>query len=96
MNDSPYEDAAMPYLPDEHTATTASSEIERVQQAHEHELMSIDGVEGVGIGKTQIGGDAILIYLRDAGARNRIPRSIDGYPVETLITGVIDALKRTV
>jgi len=55
--------------------------------------MSIDGVEGVGIGKNPIGDDAILVYLRDDGARKRVPASIEGYPVETIITGVIDALK---
>ena len=55
--------------------------------------MSIDGVEGVGIGKNPIGGDAILVYLRDEGAMKRVPGNIEGYPVETLVTGVIDALK---
>ncbi|HYR74402.1 MAG TPA: hypothetical protein VEM96_01050 [Pyrinomonadaceae bacterium] len=93
MSDFPHEDAAMAYYPEEHTTTASSSDIERVKQAHEQELMSIDGVEGVGIGKNPIGGDAILVYLRDEGARKRVPGNIEGHPVETLVTGVIDALK---
>lgn len=93
MNDFPREDAAMAYYPEEHATTGSSSEVERVRQSHERELMSIDGVEGVGIGKNPIGNDAILIYLRNEGARKRVPDSIEGYPVETIITGVIDAQK---
>ena len=87
------EDAAMPYSPEEDGTTISSSAVENVKGAHEHELMSIDGVEGVGIGKNRIGDDAIIIYLRDENARGRIPRTIEGYPVETQITGIIDALK---
>ncbi len=94
MNDFPYEDATMPYSPEEHAATNSSSEIARVKQAHEQELMSIDGVEGVGIGQNRIGEDAILVYLRDEGAKRRIPAIIGGYPVETHITGIIDALPK--
>jgi len=92
MSDFPSEDAAMAYNPEEHPTTNSSSEAERVRQSHERELMSIEGVEGVGIGKNPIGNDAILVYLRDEGARKRVPDSIEGYPVETVITGVIDAL----
>jgi hypothetical protein len=92
MNDFPYEEAAMPYYPEEHTTTRSSTAIESVKQSHELELMSIEGVEGVGIGKNRIGDDAILVYLRDAEVRKRIPGNIGGYPVETLVTGIIDAL----
>lgn len=92
MNEFEYEDAAMPYYPEEHTETaSSSSELARVKQAHENELMAIDGVEGVGIGKNRIGDDAILVYLRDRGVVNSIPRDIEGHPVEIIITGQIDA-----
>jgi hypothetical protein len=91
MNAFEPEDAAMPYSPEEDTTTDTSSPIEDLKESHERELMAIDGVEGVGIGRSRIGNDAIIVYLRDEGARNRIPRSISGYPVEILITGVIDA-----
>jgi hypothetical protein len=91
MNEFEYEDAAMHYYPEEHTTTVSTSELGRVKQLHEHKLMAIDGVEGVGIGKNRIGDDAILVYLRDQGAVKSVPRDIEGYPVEILITGQIDA-----
>jgi hypothetical protein len=92
MNEFEYEDAAMPYYPEEDTTTASPSKLARVKQLHEHKLMAIDGVEGVGIGKNRIGDDAILVYLRDQGAIKFVPREIDGHPVEILITGQIDAL----
>jgi len=89
MNDSPYEEAAMPYSPD--SSTESSSPVHYVKQRHEQELMAIDGVEGVGVGRNSIGDDAIILYLRSDDVKARIPRSIDGYPVETQVTGIIDA-----
>lgn len=92
MDEFQYEDAAMPYSPEESTTTTSSSSLEHVKRNHEQELMAIDGVEGIGIGRSNIGDDAIIVYLRDEGVKKRIPRSVAGYPVETIITGTIDAL----
>jgi hypothetical protein len=89
MNDFEFEDAAMPYSPESPSET--SSAVEQVRQSHEHELMAIDGVEGVGVGRDSIGNDAIIVYLRTDDVRDRVPRSIDGYPVETKVTGIIDA-----
>jgi len=90
MNDFPNEEAAMPYSPD--SSTESSSPVQHVKQRHEQELMAIDGVEGVGVGRNSIGDDAILVYLRSDDIKARIPRTIDGYPVETKVTGIIDAL----
>jgi hypothetical protein len=87
MNNFEYEDAAMPYSPE----SEASSAVEQVRQSHEQELMAIKGVEGVGIGNDSIGNDAIIVYVRTEDAKIRVPSSIDGYPVETIVTGIIDA-----
>ncbi len=94
MNEFPYEEAAIAYNPEEPAAGDAasSSPIDRVKQNHELELMAIDGVEGVGIGRNQIGDDVILVYLRDEEVRERIPYNIEGFQVKTQITGIIDAL----
>ena len=93
------EEAAMPYNPEDQptgdtggAAAARSASISRVKQIHERELMAIDGVEGVGIGRNQIGDDAILVYLRDAETAKRIPGQIEGFPVRIEITGIIDAL----
>lgn len=90
MNDFPDEEAAMPYSPD--SSTEASSTVERVKEDHEQELMAIDGVEGVGVGRNSIGNDAIVVYLRTDDVKSRVPQTIGGYPVETRVTGIIDAL----
>jgi hypothetical protein len=93
MNDFPYEDAAMPYNPDEETNTASgASGLEYVKRNHEGQLMSIEGVEGVGIGQNEIGDAAIIVYLRSEDVKKRLPRTIEGHPVVTHITGPIDAL----
>jgi hypothetical protein len=94
MNEFPYETAAMPYNPDEPAAddSPSSSPIIAVKQNHERELMAIDGVEGVGIGRNEIGDDVILVYLRDEEVRKQVPYNIEGFQVKTQITGIIDAL----
>ena len=95
MNSFAYdeEEAAMPYNPEEsETDYSASlSPIAQVKQNHESELMAIDGVEGVGVGRNQIGEAVILVYLRDDEAGKRVPHSIDGFQVKTEITGIVDA-----
>ena len=91
MNDFPYEEAAMVYYPEDSAADSASSPIVRIKQIHESSLMAIDGVEGVGIGKNQIGDDVIIVYLRGEEVKSRLPKNIDGIEVKTEITGIIDA-----
>ena len=92
MSDFPYEDAVMHYSPDESTAENTSSSVGQVKQKHEQELIAIDGVEGVGVGKNEIGDDAIIVYLREPGVVKRIPKNIEGHPVVVHITGPIEAL----
>lgn len=84
-----HEDAAMPYSPEDSSET--SPQIQHAKESHEQELMAIDGVEGVGIGRNSIGNDAIIVYLRSEDAKTRVPSNIAGYPVETKVTGIIDA-----
>ena len=71
------------------------SQVEHVRARHERALMAIDGVVGVGIGRTRIGDDAIVLYLRDVSVKQRVPIQIEGYPVETTVTGEIDAYGST-
>ncbi|MBG6221013.1 MULTISPECIES: hypothetical protein [unclassified Janthinobacterium] len=100
---SPYtvfEDAAMPYLPDEspgpaiaggpYVHAAPQGRLEAARQRNERALMAIDGVEGVSLGRTAVGQDAIIVYLRDASVKRRVPLQVDGYPVETSLTGQID------
>jgi hypothetical protein len=88
----PDEDAVMPYDPvgdrDAHGKLSAA---ESIKDKHEMRLMSIEGVEGVGIGKDKLGMEVLMIYLRDESVKERVPREIEGLPVRTTITGQIDA-----
>jgi hypothetical protein len=69
-----------------------SSDVERVLRERGPALLAIDGVEGIAAGRNAIGDDAITIFLHDAGAGASIPAQLDGVPVQTIVTGPIDAL----
>lgn len=88
-----HEEAATPYQPASRS-DAPQHPIELARDRHEADLLAIDGVLGVGVGRTSIGDEAILLYLRDESARDRVPRTIAGYPVESIITGPIDAYHR--
>ena len=42
------------------------------------------------MGHTAVGKDALVVYLRDSSVKRRVPLQVEGYPVETSITGQID------
>ena len=68
-------------------------DIETAKRAGEAKLMSIKGVEGVGIGADEIGNPVILVYVSDASAKQRVPLDIGGFPVLIQnLGGPIDAL----
>lgn len=83
------EDAALPY-PRATEATSASA----VQEKHEERLMAMDGVEGVGIGRTALGDEAIVVYVRDQHVIQRLPKELDGVAVQFQVTGPIEAQKK--
>lgn len=83
----------MPYTPQPAGAEAGQALLERVRASHESALMAIEGVRGVGVGRTPIGDSAIVVYLRDDSVRQRVPRQVGGYPVETVVTGEIDAYR---
>lgn len=96
-----FEDAAMPYLPDEPLGQGAGiagqygqparhGRLEAAKRRNERALMAIDGVEGVSLGQTAVGKEALVVYLRDSSVKRRVPLQVEGYPVETSITGQID------
>jgi hypothetical protein len=62
--------------------------IEQVLARHAPELMRIEGVEGVGQALCD-GQPCVRVYLRDAAAASRVPRELDGYRVDTVVTGGI-------
>jgi hypothetical protein len=65
--------------------------IEQVLARRTPELMSIEGVQGVGQALCS-GTPCIRVYLFDEAARARLPRQLDGYPVTGVVTGTIRPL----
>lgn len=77
----------MPYNPDEHPLTGISAAV----RGHEQEMLAIDGVEGIAAGQDRDGNDAIVIYAREQSIAERVPETIDDYPIEVVVTGKISA-----
>jgi hypothetical protein len=81
--------AATSYDPD---PGGAPSDIAAVKERNEARLLAIDGVEGVAIGRDQIGRDAILVFVRDSSVESRLPTEIEGFSVIIDVTGEIRPL----
>jgi hypothetical protein len=85
------EDAEMPYSGQDDPAAEAADGADDVRGRHESRLMAIPGVVGVGVSRSRVGEPALVVYVRDASVRRHVPTSVDGVPVETRVTGEIDA-----
>lgn len=84
------EEAAMPYNPN----AQPSSQIEQVLQQNQSALLAKPGVTGIGVGKSEIGDPAIVVYLLDRGYGAAIPKEVNGIPVILQVTGRIEAQPR--
>jgi hypothetical protein len=62
---------------------------------HEHDLMAIPGVHGVGVGSAAAHGLAdgtcIVVYASEDRARGDIPRMLEGVPVVVVNAGPFSA-----
>ena len=66
--------------------------IEQVHEAHTVEWMSINGVEGTGIGLCE-GKPCIKIFSSktDEELKGKIPSAVDGYRITIEVTGIFRA-----
>lgn len=83
----------MSYAPDSALEDEHQSSIEAVRRRVETQLMADDGVTGVAKGRTAVGDDAIVVYVRDASviARLNLHSGNVGAPIVFEITGPIEA-----
>lgn len=81
------EDAAVPYHPPEQQLTGARA----VVRNHDRELLAVDGIEGVAAGQDGSGRDAIVVYVSQESVAERVPKTIEGFPVEVVVSGQITA-----
>ena len=67
-------------------------EVKKIQARHGNELMSIEGVVGIGIGECK-GNLCFEVYLEDYSEdiTNQIPKQIEGVEVSVKVTGPIKA-----
>ena len=63
--------------------------LSEVRRTHEDQLLALAGVVGVAEGTS--GGAAVLQVLVTADVPVDLPTELDGYPVEVVVTGVIEA-----
>jgi len=68
--------------------------IETVQEAHTPALMAIEGVVGTYVGVTDGGAPCIrvMVVRKTAALAARIPKQLEGYPVELIESGEIRPL----
>jgi hypothetical protein len=77
-----------------HERTAVSRPIEDVVRDQAPALMKLPGVVGVYQGARDDGSPVIRVMLVDAdsGKARRVPRTLEGWPVETEVTGPIRPL----
>lgn len=61
------------------------SAITGVVERHRAEVSRIEGVYGMSEGRTPIGDDAIRIDVDNDSVRDRLPKEIEGFPVEVVV-----------
>ena len=76
------EEAAISFTP---PTAQGQSAVTGVVERNRSELAKIPGVHGVSEGRTSIGDPAVRIDVEDDSVRGRLPKEIDGYPVEVVV-----------
>ncbi len=61
------------------------SSIAGVVERNRARLFKIEGVHGVSEGQTPIGDDAVRIDVENDLVRDRLPKEIEGYPVQVVV-----------
>ena len=81
----PKENAEMAYEPEDDEVMSD------VLTAAEETFMKMEGITGVGLGQTETGDDALMVYLQFSDVAKTLPKSFEGLPVVTSVTGDIVA-----
>jgi uncharacterized lipoprotein YajG len=71
-----------------------TGEIVDVMEKHQEELMGMPGVVGVSIGRSETTGELVILVMvqeMTAALQEVLPKELDGFKVEALVTGEIKA-----
>jgi hypothetical protein len=73
---------------------TPSRDIKSVMEAHVNDLMAIPGVVGVAIGELKDGTPCIQVLVVESTreVRRKIPKALEGHPIDIIVSGVIKPL----
>ena len=77
-------------------ASASRRDINAVLADHDKELMAMPGVVGVYVGVLQDQRSPclkVMLARKDSALEKKIPRSLEGYPVVTEVTGKITPMK---
>ena len=85
----PRENAEMP--PPVFEPPAPATQVEEVMRRHGPALLAVDGVEGIAAGRSPAGAPALIVFVRDSDVQDRLPTELDGVPVQSVITGPIEA-----
>ena len=72
----------------------AVKSIEQVQREYEAGWMAMPGVVGVGIGECK-GRPCLKVFVDGSGPAPSLPRRVEGYAVEVVESGPIEALEES-
>ncbi|TFD75939.1 hypothetical protein [Cryobacterium fucosi] len=75
------EGAALPDAPLPPNLNVNAHPVDEIIDLNKERLLALGGVDGVGHGLTPAGDDAIIVWVSDAAAADRVPTEIDGVPV---------------
>ena len=65
---------------------------QQVLERHQEQLMSIPGVEGVGLGGSEMHPEIIIMVRQHrTEMANTLPKQLNGYPVRVEVSGEITA-----
>jgi hypothetical protein len=76
-----HEEAALPATTTPPPNQGGTHPIDGVLERIRPELLAIPGFAGVGRGQTPDGNDAVIVWVTDPEAAERVPTEIEGYPV---------------
>ena len=73
----------------------AQRDINAVMEAHAEQLMATAGVTGVAIGALDDGTPCILVLILEDSEeiRSRIPKTLEGHPVQIMVSGLIEPMQ---
>jgi hypothetical protein len=73
----------------------AQRDINAVMETHADTLMATPGVTGVAVGALEDGTPCILVLILEDSEeiKSRIPKTLEGYPVQIMVSGLIEPMQ---